>query len=373
MNILQVISSNVAGGRELFCVPVSVKLKEKGHRVAIMCKKGSPVEAEALRRGVDVIHTGFSWYFNPVEIFRAAKALRKGKFEIIHSHWTRDVSNLIAASGLAGGVPIVCTKHVYSTTMKKDLFHAWAAGHIKVMMCVCELVRKNLLDTVPIAPSKVVTVYNGIDAKEEWRPGKYGGNFRKENGIGEKAFLVCMAGRINSGKGQHVLVAAAKKVLAVHPEAEFVFAGRPEGPKEEEYFEGLVSGVKADGLEKQIRFLGFRSDLPSIMDSSDAVVMCSVFETFGLVLIQGMAMEKPVIGTNAGGVPEIISDGKNGLLFEYGDDEKLAALLLGLIENPGKRKMLGTAARRTVEEKFELADTVKAIENIYLACVNARR
>ena len=372
MNILQVISSNVAGGRELFCVPVSLKLKEKGHKVSIMCRKGSPVEAEALRRGIDVIHTGFNWYFNPVEILRAARAIKAGGFEIIHSHWTRDVSNLIVAAAFAGGVPIVCTKHVYSTQMKKDLFHAWAAARLKVMMCVCELVRKNLLDTVPIAPAKVVTIYNGIDTKEEWRPGKFGGSFRKESGIGENAFLVCMAGRVNSGKGQHVLVAAAKKVLAVHPEAVFVFAGRPEGPEEEKYYEGLVFDVKEAGLEKQIRFLGFRSDLPSIMDASDAVVMCSVFETFGLVLIQGMAMEKPVIGTNAGGVPEIITDGSNGLLFEYGDHEKLAELLIGLIENPGKRKLLGTAARRTVEEKFELADTVKAIEKIYLACVKSR-
>ncbi len=372
MNILQVISSNVAGGRELFCVPVSVKLKEKGHKVSIMCRKGSPVEAEALRRGLDVISTGFNWYFNPLEILRAAKALRKGRFEIIHSHWTRDLSNLIVAAALAGGVPIVCTKHVYSTTPKKDLFHAWVAGRIRFMMCVCELVRKNLLDTMPIAPAKVVTVYNGIDAKEEWRPGKYGGSFRKENGIGENDFLVCMAGRINSGKGQHVLVAAAKKVLGLHPESMFVFAGRPEGAEEEKYYQELLAVVKEAGLEEKIRFLGFRSDLPKVVDSSDAVVMCSVFETFGLVLIQGMAMEKPVIGTNAGGVPEIISDAGNGLLFNYGDQEKLAALLLWLIENPEKRKMLGAAARRTVEEKFELTDTVKAIEKIYLACVKAR-
>jgi len=372
MNILQVISSNVAGGRELFCIPVSVKLKENGHKVSIMCKKGSPVETEALRRGIDVIHTGFSWYFNPVEIFIAAKAIKAGKFEIIHSHWTRDVSNLIVAAAFAGGVPIVCTKHVYSTAIKKDLFHAWAASRLKVMMCVCELVRKNLLNTVPIAPSKVVTVYNGIDTKDEWRPGKFGGSFRRENGIDENAYLVCMAGRINSGKGQHVLVAAAKKVLKNHPEAVFVVAGRPEGPEEQKYYEEMLSAVKNAGLEKSIRFLGFRTDLPSIMDAADAVVMCSVFETFGLVLIQGMAMEKPVIGTNAGGVPEIITDGKNGLLFEYGDDEHLATLLAGLIEDPVKSKLLGEAARRTVEEKFELADTVKAIEKIYLACVKSR-
>ncbi len=372
MNILQVISSNVAGGRELFCVPVSVQLKEKGHKVSIMCKKGSPVEAEALRCGVEVIPTGFSWYFNPVEIFRAARALRKGGFEIIHSHWTRDLSNLIAAAALAGGVPIVCTKHVYSTTRKKDLFHAWVAGRIKLMMCVCELVRKNLLDTIPIAPSKVVTVYNGIDTKEEWRPGKYGMSFRKEAGISGEAFLVCMAGRINSGKGQHVLVAAAKQVLETNPEAVFVFAGRPEGNEEQKYYEGLVSGVKEARLENNVRFLGFRSDLPSVIDASDAVVMCSIFETFGLVLIQGMAMEKPVLGTGAGGVPEIISDGKDGLLFEYGDHVKLAGLIKGLIENPGRRKALGTAARRTVEEKFELGNTVKAIEAIYRACVKSR-
>ena len=181
-----------------------------------------------------------------------------------------------------------------------------------------------------------------------------------------------MAGRINSGKGQHVLVAAAKKILQSHPEAVFVFAGRPEGAEEEKYYEGLVAGVKESGLEKSVRFLGFRRDLPSVIDASDAVVMCSVFETFGLVLIQGMAMEKPVIGTGSGGVPEIISDGNKGLLFEYGDDVKLAGLIEGLIEAPERRKALGAAARRTVVEKFELGNTVKIIETIYLACVKSR-
>ncbi|MEI7904081.1 MAG: glycosyltransferase family 4 protein [Candidatus Firestonebacteria bacterium] len=365
MNILQVISSTTAGGRELFTIPLSGKLTERGHTVTILCKAGSPVDSAARAKKIPVLYTSMGGYFNPLEIIKTAGFLRRYKFDIIHSHWTRDLANLILAAKLGGSVPIVCTKHVYSTVKKMDIFHGWIFKNVKCVMAVCELVRKNVIETVPVNPEKVVTVYNGVDLKNSFVPGKYGSAFRKEAGYSENDKLICMAGRINGGKGQHILLEAVPSVIKTHPSAQFVFSGKPEGEAEEAYFRGLLARVKELGVEAYVRFLGFRPDVPAIMDASDIIVMCSVFETFGLILIEGMALAKPVIGTAAGGVLEIIENGITGRTFPPGESERLAAVINDLLSNPKKAKKLGESARRSVEDKFNIDKTIEQRDGIY--------
>ena len=365
MNILQVISSPVAGGRELFTIPLSKKLIEKGHSVTILCKAGSPVETSAKIKGIPVLFTSMDWYFNPLEIFRLSRLFKKNKYDIIHAHWTKDLSNLIVASKLGGNPPIVCTKHVYSTVKKMDAFHGWIFKNVKCVMAVCELVRKNVIETVPINPEKVVTVYNGVDVKNTFVPGKYGSAFRREAGYSDNDKIICMTGRINKGKGQHVLLEAAPLVIKANPSAQFVFLGKPEGEEEKVYYESLLTRVKELGVESCVKFFGFRPDVPAVMDASDIIVMCSVFETFGLVLIEGMALAKPVIGTSAGGVLEIIDNGITGRTFPYDDSERLAGVINNLLSNPKKAKKLGESARRSVEEKFNIDKTISQIEGIY--------
>ena len=118
-------------------------------------------------------------------------------------------------------------------------------------------------------------------------------------------------------------------------------------------------------MEAYVRFLGFRPELPAVMDASDIIVMCSIFETFGLILIEGMALAKPVIGTAAGGVLEIIENGITGRTFPPGESERLAAVINDLLSNPKKAKKLGESARRSVEDKFNIDKTIEQIEGIY--------
>jgi glycosyltransferase involved in cell wall biosynthesis/MFS family permease len=365
MNILQVVSSPAGGGRELDAVPLSKKLIQRGHNAIILCKKDSPVDIKAKQNNIPTLYTKMNWYFNPIEIIKIAFILRKYKIDVIHCHWTRDLLNLIIASKLVKRIPIVLTKHVYSTISKKDIFHKLVFNNVNCVIAICNLVKQNLIDTTPVKPQKIVTIYNGIDIENEWVPSKYFGKVKKEFNIKEDQILIGMVGRINEGKGQHILIEAIPKIISKIPSAMFLFAGKPEGESEIIYFENLKKRVKELNIEDKIIFTGFRNDIPAVMDSCDLIVLCSLFETFGMVLIEGMALAKPVVGTNSGGVLEIINDGFNGRLFPYGDSDKLAEAVLDILSDKEKAKKFGMNGRKIVEEKFDLNKMVDKIEKIY--------
>ena len=124
------------------------------------------------------------------------------------------------------------------------------------------------------------------------------------------------------------------------------------------------------GLAGRVHFLGFRSDMPNIYPALDILVNAARREAFGLVVTEAMACAKPVIGTQSGGIPEIITHGKDGFLFPVRDAQKLAELLLGLVRSPELRQRIGAAARQTVLERFTIERQVRQQEELYVELAN---
>jgi len=370
LNIVQIVSSPASGGRELDSVLLSKAYTEMGHNSLLICRKDTPVDKAARNKGLQVWNTKMDGYLNPVSKLNLARQFRKFRPDVIDAHWTKDLSNIIVARSLYKRVPLILTKHVYSTVEKKDIFHTWTFKKTDKVLAVSNLVKENLFNTVNVDPEKVETLYNGIDAEKEWFPGAYGNSFRREINCGDDDILIGMNGRLNEGKGQMELVEAMPIITAFLPSAKFVFAGRSEGQQELAYQQKLKERIEELGLTDRVHFAGFRYDLPVIVDSCDLVVMCSRFETFGMVLIESMAMEKPVIGTNAGGVPEIIEDGVNGRLYPPGNSRKLAECVIGILSDRKSALVMGKAGRGTVLQKFNLSKMAKDSEKIYLDLIS---
>ena len=104
----------------------------------------------------------------------------------------------------------------------------------------------------------------------------------------------------------------------------------------------------------RFRFLGFRSDMDSVYRTLDVAVDAAWNEAFGMVVVEPMIHRKAVIGTRAGGIPEIIEDGRSGLLVPPRDPEELARAIQRLVDDPALRQRLGEEARRRVQERFTL-------------------
>jgi len=114
-----------------------------------------------------------------------------------------------------------------------------------------------------------------------------------------------------------------------------------------------------------VRWLGFRDDVPDLLRLSDLLVLSSIDEPFGRVIVEAMAAELPVVATNAGGVPEIVVDGETGLLVPAGEDEPLAEAILEMLGDPGRARKMAVAGRQRALEKFDVRRVAEQVGQVY--------
>lgn len=187
---------------------------------------------------------------------------------------------------------------------------------------------------------------------------------RGELGLAADDFVVLLAGHLRPWKGQHVALDALARIDAPRRRTlRMLFAGAS-SPEEAGYREALEAKVRADGLGACVRFLGARADLPDLMRASDLVLHASTRpEPFGLVVVEAMALGRPVLASKFGGPAEIVTEG-SGLLFDPSHGDELPFLLAHLAEQPALRAALGAGALRRVEA-FDVGHTVAAVERCY--------
>lgn len=174
-----------------------------------------------------------------------------------------------------------------------------------------------------------------------------------------------LVGRIARWKGQHIFLEAAARVHARFPEAKFQIIGAPLFA-EQAYEEEIQAQSRTLGLADCVEFLGFRTDVPQLIDGLDILAHASITaEPFGLVIAEGMAAGKPVVATNGGGAREIVADGETGLLVPMGDAEAMASALLQLLEDPEQARRMGERGRERVAAQFSIERTARGMEAVY--------
>ncbi len=123
--------------------------------------------------------------------------------------------------------------------------------------------------------------------------------------------------------------------------------------------------VERLGLKDSVLFTGFQSDVSEIIATFDVAVLPSHFEGMGRVLLEAMAMEKPVVASRVGGIPDLVQHGINGLLVTPGDVEGLAEALMKALNDKGLAEKMGKAGRKMISEKFSADHMVRSIEKLY--------
>jgi len=220
-------------------------------------------------------------------------------------------------------------------------------------------------------PEAFAVVYDGLDLSA-FRSRRDARDVRSELGAAPDAEVVGVVGNIQSWKGQRVLVDALDLLRERRPRlvAWLVGGVHRSGLA---YADELTAHVRERGLEKRVLMTGPRSDVPDLMAAMDVVVHSSVRrEPFGRVIIEAMAVGRPLIATRAGGVPELVSDGEDGLLTTPGNAEELAAVIDRLLESPGERARLAAAALVSVQ-RFRLDRHVETMCALFEGVVARRR
>ena len=214
-------------------------------------------------------------------------------------------------------------------------------------------------------PLRVVTVHPGIDIENfRARVSRTPAEVRSELGVSPNTVLLAMVGNLRPWKGQHVAIEA----LALLPDAQraalqLLLIGAS-GAADADYERELLDRVERAGLHDQVRFLGHRSDAPDLIAAADVVLHASTEpEPFGLVLVEGMALGRPVIASSIGGPAEIL-DPETALTFSPERPQDLARHISDLLSRPDRRRALGEAGQARAR-KFEIGATVRATTRIY--------
>ena len=209
-------------------------------------------------------------------------------------------------------------------------------------------------ETVPSA--NVAVVQNGIDA------GVYAAN-RSARGI-RRAITVA---NLRDEKGHDVLIEAIGRLDAAGSTVEFQFAG--DGPRRA----ALERLVQRRGLQERVRFLGERHDLPLLLAEADLFILPSRTEAFPNSLMEAMAAGLPVIACRVGGIPELVSHGRDGVLVPAGDPAALARAISNVLDDPTGAAAMGAAARETVRARFSLQQMVSGFVDLFTTQLQQRR
>jgi glycosyltransferase involved in cell wall biosynthesis len=184
--------------------------------------------------------------------------------------------------------------------------------------------------------------------------------------------VIGIIGRISPWKGQHIFIQMAAAVHARCPGARFQICGAALFG-EAAYEADLRAQVRQAGLEDCLEFLGFRSDVVTVVQNLDLLVHASTTgEPFGQVIIEGMAACKPVVATRGGGVPEIVEDGVTGSLVPMNDAPAMTQAVLDILADPKAAQAMGMAGYQRVQDHFTMERAVRQVETIYTEMLTRR-
>ena len=210
---------------------------------------------------------------------------------------------------------------------------------------------------------RFLTLYDGIDC-DTFAPGG-GGAVRREFGIPADAPVVGIVGHLQDWKGQHLVVEAVARARTRHPDLRCLVVGGVHR-RGAEYADEVRARIAALGLAGSVTLTGPRRDVAACMDAMDIVLHASVTpEPFGRVLIEAMALGRPIIAPREGGPCVIVADRETGLLVAPRDERALAEAIVDLLADPARRAAMGRAARARVDAIFDIRHHVHAVEALF--------
>jgi glycosyltransferase involved in cell wall biosynthesis len=357
---------------EMFTLTAVNHLLKKNISVELLCIKESRIHIEANNLGL-ITHPISIWgKIHPLGSIKTAALINSYSYDLIHTQASKDLWLLSPALGLLKKeIPLIFTKQMGSYIVKKDILHRWIYKKVTYACAISNAVKKNLIDTCPIDPERVILLHNGID-NDKFSP-SHGSRekTRKEFSISDNKILVGMLGRFSPGKGHEEFLSAAKELNNRYDNLIFMIVG--EASRGENDYELRIKNLAREYGLGNIVFPGFRSDIPEILSAMDIFVFPSHSEAFGIALTEAMAMGIPSVCSNSEGVLDIAVDGETSYLFENKNSSDLALKIEQLIVSPEKRILFGKAANKRAIEFFALDNLTDKIISLYNKAIEEKR
>ena len=362
---LRIIHSEAAtsfGGQEHRIFKEMVAMRERGHYLEAICQPDAEL-TQRLREAGFVVHTLLmDGMFNIVRgIFQLKKILQAGRFDVLNTHSRQDTLIAAAAGRLADVPLIVRTRHLASP-VNSLLTYTWLPHSVTT---VSHYVRRQLIAR-GVPPEHVQAIYTPVVLT----PRLEHSSLRDELKLSADAVLVGCVAVLRPNKGHLELINAMLPLLRTRPKLHLVVAGGGSP-----VFEQLQAHITHSGLDERIHLLGTRRDVPNVLAGLDVFCLATRQEAMGTAFLEAASSGLPVIGTDVGGVGEMMRPGVTGLLVPLDDPAALQNALIQLIDSPELRKKMGQAGYERIHNEgiFTTETLAKRTERIYGEWLKERR
>ena len=364
INILQIVDGFRLGGAETKLLELVEKL-DKGRYNVIVCgllESGALLE-KFRDTGCKVVVFHRKHRFDVSIIPRLIKLIKQERIHIVQTTlFYADFLGTITAK--LAGVPVSVSwetiSHFHSFYKLKH--RGWAYRLAMTLadriIAVSDDVKNSIVQLRKIKPAKIVTIPYGVDMSRFKKNSKL--KKRMELGFNEKEIIVGVIARLEHVKGHIYLIEALPQIKKLHQNVKCVFVGDGDAR------ETLAERCEQLGLMSDVKFLGFRHDVADILQTFDVFVLPSLSEGLPNAILEAMASSVPVVATDVGGIPEIITNGWNGKLVPARDSAALAMTIGEILSNPDQARILASNAYNFVKEKYSLSHQIEQFDRIYV-------
>jgi len=308
----------------------------------------------------------FKTLFSLINIFRQERP------DIVHTH-TSKAGILGRWAAFFAKVPIIVHTphgHVfwgYFNRLKTSAFVFFERLTARItdrIITLTEQEKKEHLRFAIASEGEFTVIHSGVDLTGFSNAKVDAPEMRKKLGIPEESFVVGTVGRLTPVKGHRYLIEAAAELVRQKTDILFVFLG------DGELLNDLTEMASALGIKDHVKFLGWRPDVADVMATFDIFVLPSLNEGMGKVLVEAMAMAKPIIASNVGGIHDLITDGENGLLVSPADHEAIADAILSLYRDSAKTKRLCEKGK-AIAAGYSADAMIQKIDHLYDEVISA--
>jgi glycosyltransferase involved in cell wall biosynthesis len=354
--ILHVLTDTNIGGAGRYFFNLVSSMDKSRFEIVAACPAGGELERQIKLKGIPTFQlTGGESSFSKVHVREIYNIISKQKIDIVHTH--ASFSGRIA--GKLAGCKVVLTRHGLARSdtgiINRGLTYLLSKMFTDKIIAVSRAVKINLIET-GVPADMINIIHNGIDLSSLESPKPV---LRSKYKIPIDTPVVGIVARLVIEKGYEYALRAIKYVKKEYPNVLLVVVG--DGPQEH-YLKSLCNELD---LTKNVIFLGYKQNVENIVADFDVFVLPSVSEGLGLAMLEAMAIERPVIATEVGGIPEVIKHKYNGMLVPPKDEKALADYIIHVLSSPDEARTMGKNAKITIIERFSAKSMAKKTSDIY--------
>lgn len=373
MRVVHLIKAKQIGGAERHLLMLLPALIERGVDVhlLVITEPDTPMDdlfAGAEERKIPAESIVVKSNIDALIIKRIRDRLLDLKPDILHTHLIHADTYGLAAGKLAGVPNIITSRHNDDDFRSKRVVK-WASGVMwsgfKACIAISDAIKKFAIEVENCPAEKVYTVKYGIE-HEALSQAKFDAARAKilaEFALPDNAHLLGMACRLVEQKGLPYALQALAKIHAEYPDAHLLIAG------DGDLMHELIHLAAQLEITDNVHFPGWRSDVPDLMAAFDIFLMPSLWEGFGLVVLEAMSKRRPVIASAVTALPEVVEHGQTGLLIPPEDSDALADAIKTLLSDRSLRVHMGMVGEDRVEQHFtvaRMADETLAVYRVFV-------